>query len=141
MIHQPPSTGIESQNVVNQTPHSWVQESRWLAEYCSQIITGPFKETAITGNAECHVRLHDGNGGITLQETEEIWVCAWVEDNLGNLCRHEIPDVEKRKDVRIPLERRLGQKFKIPKSPGISKARTYRHRLLHIFLPFRAARI
>jgi hypothetical protein len=56
-----------------------------LAEYSFQVITGPFKETAITGNTECHVRFHDGDGAVNTQETEEIGVRAWVEDNLNGL--------------------------------------------------------
>lgn len=59
-----------------------IQDPLSLAEHGGQIMSGPFEQPLITGNAERHARLEDLEICILLDKVEEVGVCVGIEHDL-----------------------------------------------------------
>ena len=79
---QPPSTSVESQHVVDQPPHFWIQDPPPLAEDGRQAVARPFEFSQIPGDGESHARREDFEMGIPSKESKEIWIRVGIEYNL-----------------------------------------------------------
>lgn len=83
-IHDEPArTSVEPEDIVNEPPHLRIEQAGNLAEYGGEVLAGPFEESSVPGDTECHLSGEDGDAWPSLEESEKIGVRGGVHDDLG----------------------------------------------------------
>jgi hypothetical protein len=75
-------TSVEAENIINELPHSRIEQPPRLAKHSEQVVSCPFEETLVPRDGEGHLGRVDLDA-LASQETQEVGVGAGVEHNLS----------------------------------------------------------